>query len=413
MADALSASLMIGFPKTPAPATRLLRGALTFVSALLLTMACSAQSASPNVVVSTPIDAESGFLQVQGAQPRFQSASKLSSETLTAALQQRVSSIPYFSGSFAFQGSNFPFTIVGNKPQAGGSTQIPTQIISVSLFFEGFVDDQGDAIVLDADPIVPRVESSPVFRNASYQTVGVTQFADAVQRAQFFNRMAQDWHTLLAGPQLLKPVVIDVPRGMAKVYRNRSLGITFAIVDANFFISQLNTVVQLENLRPDSLALVVTNNVFLSPKADVKQCCVLGFHTSFAAGTGESPQVQTLVWASWIDAGLLGGSVADITPLSHEISEWMNNPFGANFVPPWQVLGQPGGCQNNLETADPVATLPNASYPVIVDGVTFHPQTQVLLPWFMRQEAADSLDGAFSFPDERLVTGPSQSCTIH
>lgn len=403
---------MIQSPQNSAPATRLLRGALAFVSVVLLTLAGSAQSTPPEIADSTPLEAESGFLQIQGAQPRFQSAGKLSGETLTAALQQRVSSIPYFSGSFAFQGRNFPFTIVGNKPQAGGSTQIPTQIISVSLFFEGYVDERGDPIVLDADPVVPRVEASPIFRSANYQSVGVTQFADAVQRAQFFNRMAQDWHTLLASPQLLKPVVIDVPRGMAKVYRNRSLGVTFAIVDANFFISQLNTVVQLENLQPNSLALVLTNNVFLSPKSEVKQCCVLGFHTSFAAGNGESPQVQTLVWASWIESGLLGSGVADITPISHEVSEWMNNPFGTNFVPPWQGLGRPGGCQNNLETADPVATLPDASYPVTVDGVTFHPQTQVLLPWFMRQETADSLDGAFSFPDEKLVTRASQSCSI-
>jgi chitinase len=359
-----------------------------------------------------PVEAETGFLQSQGALPRFQSSSKVSGDALTATLQQRVASVPYFAGSFPFEGRTFPFTIVGKSPKAGGITQIPTQIVALSMLFEGFVDDQGDPVILDSQAIVPGVEASPIFRNASYQSVGLTQFADAVQRAQFFRAMSPDWHTLLAPPELLKPVTIDVPRGMARVYRNRSLGVTFAVVDTNFFISQLNTVVQLENLRSDALALVLTNNIFLAPKADAKQCCVLGFHTSFATAQETVPQVQTLVWASWIDPGLLGSGVADITPISHEISEWMNNPFGTNIVPSWQILGPPGGCQNNLETADPVAALPNAGFPVAIDGVTYHPQTQVLLPWFTRQGASDSLDGAFSFPDERLITSASQSCTM-
>lgn len=388
---------------------------LGLVLAIFLAVRSQGQSAQAAVDPPSvaPTETETGFLQNQGAVPRFQAAGKISGNALTAALQQRISSVPHFSGSFPFEGRTFPFTIVGNSPQAGGVTQIPTQIIAVSMLFEGYVDERGEPVALDAESIVPNVQSSPIFRGANYQSVGQTQFPDAVQRAEFFRVMSPDWHTLLGAPELLKPVVIDVPRGMARVYRNRSLGVTFAVVDTNFFISQLNTIVQLENLRPDSLALVLTNNVFLAPKTDAKQCCVLGFHTSFAIGEQEqTPQVQTLVWASWIDQGLLGGGVADITPISHEISEWMNNPFGINVVPAWQSLGTQGSCQNNLETADPVAALPNAAYPVAIDGVTYHPQTQVLLPWFTRQSPSDSLDGAFSFPDERLVTSASQSCTV-
>lgn len=377
---------------------------------LLLPAAALAQSVPADAAASA-IVAESGFLQNQGAQPRFQSASKISPNAMTALRQQRIASVPHFSGAFAFSGKTFPYTVVGAMPQAGGTTQIPTQIISVPLLFDEFLDADGEPIVLDPGPIMTRILGSPNFHTFSYQT-GLTQFGDAVQRAQFFRSMGQDWHTLLQPPQILKPVVIEVPRGMAKVYRNPSTGVVYAVVDANFFVSQLNTIVQLEELRPDSLALIVTSNVFLSPKADVKQCCLLGFHTAFDAGRiGRMRQVQTLVWASWIDQGLLGPGVADVTPLSHEISEWMNNPFNTNVVPSWQPLGSAGGCQNNLETADPVATLPNAAYPVTIDAFTYHPQTQVLLPWFTRQGPQDSIDGAFSFPDEGLVTEASKPCS--
>jgi chitinase len=356
-----------------------------------------------------PIEAPGGFLQSQGAQLKFEATSKLSADARIAVKQDRIASVPHFSGSFASQGVAFPYTIVGSKPQAGGTTEIPTQLIPISLLFEGYTDDNGSPLVLDPGPILPRVQSSPNFRNATYQT-GFTQFADAVQRAEFFNSSAQDWHTLLGKPQFLQPLIIDVPRGAAKVYRNRSTGVTYAVVDSSFFISQLNTIIQLENLRVDSLAIAVTSNVLLAPRSDTRLCCVLGFHTSFDVGQLTQVKfVQTFIWASWMDPGILGPGLADVTPLSHEISEWMNNPFGSNVVPEWQVPNS-ATCQSNLETGDPLATLPNAGFPVSIDGFTYHPQSQVLLQWFQRSSTSDAIDGAFSFPDQSLATAPSQAC---
>jgi hypothetical protein len=374
-----------------------------------LAMAASGLAQLAPAPGTQPIDAPGGFLQSQGAQPRFEAATKLSEDARAAVKQGRIFSVPHFTGSFAWQGNAFPYMMVGNKPQAGGTTEVPTEIIPISLFFEEYVDEDGSPLVLDPAPVLPRVQSSPNFRNANYQT-GFTQFADAVQRAEFFSSAHQDWHTLLGKPQFLQPVRIDVPRGMAKVFRNRSTGVTYAVVDTNFFISQLNTIIQLENLRVDALAIALTSNVLLAPHSEVARCCVLGFHTSF--DVGELTQVkfvQTFIWASWMDPGILGANLADVTPMSHEISEWMNNPFGGNFVPAWQHPSGTG-CQNNLETADPLAALPNAGFPVTIDGFTYHPHNQVMLQWFQRNATSDAIDGAFSFPDQTLVTGPAQAC---
>ncbi|HKD80323.1 MAG TPA: hypothetical protein VKH81_11565 [Candidatus Angelobacter sp.] len=377
----------------------------------------SARSPSPDATQADsiqrnstkPIDAAGGFLQNQGAQPRFESGNKLSEAGRLAVRQNRVSSIPHFSGSFALDGTAYPYTMVGNKPQAGGTTEIATDIIPISMFFEGYVDDNGDPLVLDPGPILSHIQSSPNFRSTTYDT-GTTQFADAVQRAQFFHSSGQEWHTLLGQPQFLTPVKIDVPRGAARVYKNRTTGATYAVVDSNFFVSQLNTIIQLENLRVDALAIALTSNVLLAPQSDIKKCCVLGFHTSFdVAELAQVRFVQTFVWASWMDAGILGGNIADVTAMSHEISEWMNNPFGTNVVPAWQPAGS-SGCQNNLETADPVATLPNAGFQVSIDGFNFHPQNQVLLQWFQRNGISDAYDGAFTFPDTSLVTRPAEPC---
>lgn len=373
----------------------------------LFSVSAFAQSASPDT--SQPIDATGGFLQREGAQPKFEGASKLSPDARMALTQGRIFSVPHFSGSFESQGKAYPFTMVGVKPQSNSTTQVPVQIIPISLFFEEFVDENGAPIVLDPGAIVPRVQSSPNFHDAQYAT-GTTQFADAVQKAQFNAIAGKDWHTLLGAPQILKPLRIAVPRGDAKVYRNPSTGVVYAIVDTDFFLSQLNTVIQMANLSPDALAIALTSNVFLAPQKDIKKCCVLGFHTSF--DVGEMTQIrfiQTFIWASWVEQGILGSSLADVTPMSHEISEWMNNPFGSNAVPAWQVPNSIA-CQSNLETGDPLALMPNAGYPVLIDGFTYHPQNQVLMQWFQRGATSDAFEGAFSFPDQSIMTAPSQAC---
>ncbi|HEY4678372.1 MAG TPA: hypothetical protein VIJ01_14490 [Candidatus Angelobacter sp.] len=368
-----------------------------------------AQSASP--VTSQPIDATGGYLQREGAQPRFEGSSKLSPDARAAMRDGRIFSVPHFSGSFESQGKAYPFTMVGAKPQSNTTTEVPVQIIPISLFFEEFVDENGAPIILDPAAIVPRVQASPNFHDAQYAT-GTTQFADAVQRAEFNAIAGKDWHTLLGAPQIMKPLRIAVPRGDAKVYRNPSTGVVYAIVDTDFFLSQLNTMIQMANLSPDALAIALTSNVFLAPQKDIKKCCVLGFHTSF--DVGEMTQVkfiQTFIWASWVEQGILGPGLADVTPMSHEISEWMNNPFGSNAVPAWQVPNATA-CQSNLETGDPLALMPNAGYPVLIDGFTYHPQNQVLMQWFQRGTASDAFEGAFSFPDQSIMTAPSQACPV-
>jgi hypothetical protein len=377
--------------------------------AVLLLAAVSWAQSAQREKLQAPADADSAFLASQGAIPRFEFGAKVSDATMVALGQNRIASVPVFSNSFAFEGKTYPFTVVGSKPQAGGTTQISTQLLPVSLFFEGYQDENGEEVVLDARPLLGRVKNSPNFRSTVYQT-GSTQLADAVQRAQFFSSMAQDWHTLLGSPEVLKPVTITVPRGMARVLRNPSSGVVFAVVDSAFFISHLNTIVQMADFRPDALGILLTNNVLLAPEADLKRCCVLGFHTAFDTGEqGNKRMVQTVLWASWTEQGVLGTNLGDVTALSHEIGEWMNDPFGSNIVPAWQHLVAGLGCQSTLETADPVAALPNSTVPITVDGFTFHPQTQVLLPWFTRQ-ASDAIDGVYSFPDTHLLTGPSQPC---
>ena len=89
-------------------------------------------------------------------------------------------------------------------------------------------------------------------------------------------------------------------------------------------------------------------------------------------------------------------AVQDIQPLSHEISEWADDPFDNNWVEPWVTPTAPqNGCTGVMETGDPVVGIgfamggnsyfqganPNGTHSA--DGY-YHPEDEVLLPWFMR-----------------------------
>src|SRR5215470_18749603 len=159
---------------------------LVLLTCVLTVVAASGQ-APPEV--HTPAEVEDNFLQVSGAQAHFEASNKMSETANAGLVRDRVLSVPHFSGSFAFQGKTFPFTVVGQSPQSGQSTHIATQIIPISLYFEGYTDGQGNPMVLDMVPRIGGVLNSPNFRPAAYAT-GYTQFGDAVQRAQFNSLMS-------------------------------------------------------------------------------------------------------------------------------------------------------------------------------------------------------------------------------
>jgi hypothetical protein len=56
------------------------------------------------------------------------------------------------------------------------------------------------------------------------------------------------------------------------------------------------------------------------------------------------------------------------------MAETFNDPFVNNAVPWW--LSPNGNCQNNLETGDVIEGLPNAQFPIVLNGFTWHPQNK-------------------------------------
>jgi hypothetical protein len=64
---------------------------------------------------------------------------------------------------------------------------------------------------------------------------------------------------LLAGPQTLIPMQIEVPVGSSVVYVDAN-GTYFALIDTNFISSQLNTLLQTEPISVEALPMFIARN---------------------------------------------------------------------------------------------------------------------------------------------------------
>lgn len=313
----------------------------------------------------------------------------------------RLRSFATFTDSFTTDGVTFPYTMVGRAPRRGGETRIDTSLIMLSFKFDEFADAQGNSLVINSNDIVGDVIGSPNFVKADY-TVGRGQFGDAVQRASFFQVAERDWHTTIERPRLLTPVTIEVPVGLGQVF-DVGNGKLVADVDFDFLFSQIQTILQLEDIRTDELPILISHNVFAG---------ALGFHDAFEVTSRGKTGIQTYTWSSWLDEEAFGPIFADATTLTHEISEWISDPFINNAAPAWILPGSGGACLDFLEVGDPIEFLDTQMFPITINGHLYHTQNEATLSWFARDVPSKSFGGGYSYPDTTVLTAPSESCTV-
>src|SRR5436190_4881711 len=157
------------------------------------------------------------------------------------------STIPYWSDSFAYQGLNFSYRMVGTDPKKGSTTTvIPTEIIPLRFVFaDGSVFDASTDIIDGQTPIQGMV-NSPVFQNHDFvlggTDVGNTQYADAFQRANFWNSVSTrspNYHVLLSQPTILPTQTIIVPADKGEVVTDPVTLHRYGVVDSYYLDAKL------------------------------------------------------------------------------------------------------------------------------------------------------------------------------
>lgn len=332
-----------------------------------------------------------------------------------------VTSVPNFQGSFSSRGKTWPFTMIGSAPSGGASTALPAKIVPVSLRLQN-ADLVTFTTVSVAGFITPTL-NSPNFRTASYTSGSSIQFADAIQRAEFFHAMKSTWHTRLQPVSALQLFTLTVPRfttitlngkktQVRTYFTSKSTdGHTVVFLLDQYFNQQIfNLAVKEINagrFTTNAMNIALFPNTFLysvNSSGGMGNCCTLGFHTFLTDNGTPTESRWVFAFASWISPGSFGGGLVDVSALSHEISEAVDDPFVNNLVPAWQFPNEPGTCQDSLETGDPVEVLANAVSAVKIGTTTFHPQTEALLQWFEQKTTSNAISGAFSYPNTKALT---------
>ncbi len=378
---------------------------------LLASIASQAQTAKKHPMKMPP----GMFDRFKSGQGQLRVPSRLSTATRgdissdNAAQNSKHRTIPFWNGSFVSGGVTYPYQMAGGNPKRGGDTDINSALLPLNFFFDEFVDDNGNNLEIDIAPDIGVIATSPNFYSGSY-SVGFGQFGDAVQRASFWTLPAvqKSWHTTVNSPRLLPTVTIEVPPGAAQVFAGDN-GQPIAFIDSGFMESQLNTISQMAVVSPDEVLIVAGRNITAND--------FLGFHTAYEVPTeNHKTGIQTFIWTSWFDPGTIPDIFADATTITHEVSEWIADPFINNATPPRAIPGSEDShgvpvCLNVLEVGDVIEFLDTQMYPITLHGFNYHTQNEALLPWFTGQVPSPSFQGAYSYPDTTVVTSPGVPCT--
>ncbi|HET7660142.1 MAG TPA: hypothetical protein VFK66_07105 [Oryzihumus sp.] len=374
-----------------------------------LSAATAAVTAAVAVAASAPATAATG-----PTLPVMDPAGAMFTEAGGATPLATDKTIPHWNGSFTdpTNGVTYGYNMVGADPKTNTAATVPTDIIPVNIVFSA-----NNGYVLNGTNVVGRTVASPIFQAADYASTdsataadgtkgpggelspgnsGV-QYEDAIMRSQF-NKTGTGYHLNLGQPTVQAPVTFTVPTGKGSAYQN-SRGVIYGLVDYAWFSSRIQQLMGQVHTDPAHLPIFLTNNVMLNIGSE---CCVIGYHgASKATGNGAgntngngSQGVQTFAYAAYTTPGTYSDKapyLKDIHALSHEIAEWGDDPFVNNTVDPWLTPTAPQyGCTSVMETGDPVVgigfTLPGNTYDTNsrADG-SWHPEDEVLLPWFARQ----------------------------
>lgn len=305
-------------------------------------------------------------------------------------------SIPVWNGSFTYSGTKYTYKMVGTNPGNGSkTTTVPTEILPLKVVMANGITVTGPA---------SKLKKSPILSDAAF-TSGTTQLGDAMMRSEFWTTVsasAPNWHLLLGTPTVLPTVTIKVPSADGTGFTFN--GIPYANINYGWWSSHLKKIITGHSFAATTLPLIISGSTFLYLNNNPSDCCVYGYHGSYTSTSGHN----TYAFANWIAGGLVSNGNADVYTMSHEVSEWANDPYVNNIVPDWD---QPDGstCYSDLlEVGDPVEALPTPWYTIKVGTTTYHPSDIAGVSWFAHTSPSTQQNGLYSY--KGYLTAPSTLC---
>jgi hypothetical protein len=302
-----------------------------------------------------------------------------------------------WNGSFVYQSHTYNYNMVGTAPSTGSSTTIPVYIIPLKVVItarNGTKTTFDPAHVLsNGNSVTTNTVVSPIFDSTTTYTqggvnVGRTQYEDAYQRANFWGTVNSHtgYHVLLGTPTVLAEQTLSPPSRSGST--GSPFGFTAGLVDINYYDAQVQALIsRFTQIQPNTLPIFLTYNVYLTQSG---QCCIGGYHSS--EGSVSAPQAYSNF--TYVDHP--GEFAQDVSALSHEIGEWLDDPLVVN------TNGNNTPC-GILENGDPLEGNANfGGFPYTLHGFTYNLQDLVTLPYFGAPPST-SVNNFFTFQGESLT----------
>jgi hypothetical protein len=316
-------------------------------------------------------------------------------------------SLIQWTGSFTdLKGATRTFTMIGTDPTATNtSTTIPVYIIPIRMVYPksngDHTFDPVKQVLPNGKTVIQNIVASPIFDpgvnfTQGGKNLGTTQYLDAYQRGNFWKfvktKKHSGYHVLLGQPTILAEQTITVKAAKGTVISNPFGSGIAGTYDIGAFDTKLQAYMRkfAQQISPGVLPLFVTYDVYLTSGG----CCYGGYHNA----NGPEPAGQTYAYATYVDS--VGAFAQDVSALSHEIGEWMDDPFADNAV----------GCTDNnlMEVGDPLENNPNSgAYPYTLNGFTYNLQSLVFIGYF-GAPPTDSVNRWLSFQNDESHVCPGQ-----
>ena len=308
-------------------------------------------------------------------------------------------------------------TLVGGNPFSTPPTGSVVNAVIVPMIFNigGTVFDPTAPNSCDSGySAISRFNLSPLVQPVSNLTfngvnVGTVQYTDGFMRAEF-------WNATGGNPVYSNPIVFTTAPAVTITAGTNGItsgsGCTLmGEISQTFLNSQIagliQTLTQSGVISPTKLVLFLTSDVVGSSASPptppgTSTCCNWGYHTA----TGNPPQFY--IFADYKSAAVPSGAKdTNITIVSHEIAEFMNDPLGNNGTPAWGGIGSIHGCSSVLEVGDPLTAVPA---PITMNGLTYNPQELAYFSWFFNSSTTPSLGAGGIFSSNGSLQGPSKAC---
>ena len=322
-----------------------------------------------------------------------------------------VAELPQWNGSYTdLTGKNIAFTQIGGDPANTDATST-IQILLIPVKF--VITQNGTKYTFDPvavklannhnRSVVTAIKDSPLFNSAvdfspqygsckgSCVDLGKTQYEDAFQRGTWWGNNVQtntNYHVLYT-TKVENEVTITTSCSSGCVVKQGNL--TVGEYSINSFDSQLQTFMKdITDVNPGVLPLFISYDIYLTEGG----CCIGGYHSA----NGGQPTGQTYAYATYVDEA--GQFSQDVSAFSHELGEWMDDPFTNNHV----------NCNDNniMEVGDPLEGLQNyGSFPYKDKKFTYNLQSLVYMPYF-GAPLTDSANQWYALQDDMSHVCPGQ-----